>query len=77
MRIKIKIPSIYKNLDVLRCQAMLIRLGKQLGAMDGFAGAKTNAALEELAGDNYKNISYATQLLKAKIKLTFPNEYKL
>lgn len=63
------------NLGVLRCQCMLVRLGKDIGLLDGFAGNKTNTALQGLVGENYKNIPYTTNLLKAKIKLTFPNEY--
>ena len=57
-------------------QCGLIRLGCELGSVDGFIGKKTRAALEKV-GLTLTTLDETLQAVEDLLQVTFPNEYQV
>jgi D-alanyl-D-alanine dipeptidase len=57
-------------------QSCLVRLGHELGNIDGYVGMKTAAALRE-AGVETANITEALRLVEARLQEEFTSEFRL
>ena len=55
-------------------QSALIRLGFEIGNIDGVIGAKTNSALQQL-GIKSTKVEELTLIIEAKLKTQFPKEF--
>lgn len=76
MAIGVSLDKFGPRQDVAYLQSCLVRLGYELGSIDGYIGAKTNSALQA-AGIGGASVEDALVDVEAQLQDRFPDEFRI